>query len=200
MCYILKGSSDSDICLSTVSLCVGFKKMATRSRYLLQMAFKGIRARAVCHQSSTLTSNQGRLQWKRQLRPLSCSHTLYTSDSPSTGSCYTFIMVYSSTSLHEAQAQSVTVVLQLHNLYWKSPGWNLDGVSVVIVVPLKTPANLPLSLFFSRPQRSVIQKSHLWRTETRPRGRESHPVWLGPIPQVIVTAQFDGANSWILKY
>lgn len=122
--------------------------MATRSRYLLQMAFKGIRARAVCHQSSTLTSNQGRLQWKRQLRPLSCSHTLYTSDSPSTGSCYTFIMTYSSTSLHEAQAQSVTVVLQLHNLYWKSPGWNLDGGQCRNCCPIENTRQLAIIVVF----------------------------------------------------
>uniref|UniRef100_UPI0037E7B4B6 aspartate--tRNA ligase, mitochondrial n=1 Tax=Semicossyphus pulcher TaxID=241346 RepID=UPI0037E7B4B6 len=59
--------------------------MATRSRYLLQRVFAGFRAHTVCCQSSALTSCQGRLLWKPQVRQLSCSHRLSRSGSPTTG-------------------------------------------------------------------------------------------------------------------
>lgn len=60
--------------------------MAFRGRYLLQRAFSALRARTLCYQSSTLTSSQGHLLWRRpDLRHLSCSHTLYKSNSPTTG-------------------------------------------------------------------------------------------------------------------
>lgn len=75
-----------------VSLCVD-RKMATRSRYLLQGVLRGLRAHTVCYQSSTLTSSQGRLLWKPQLRLLSCSHTQYKADSPNTGNYYMFLML-----------------------------------------------------------------------------------------------------------
>ncbi|XP_031166218.2 aspartate--tRNA ligase, mitochondrial-like [Sander lucioperca] len=59
--------------------------MATKSRYLLQRVFSGVRNPAVWYQSSASTSSQGRLLWKPRLRQLSCSHTLGKAHPPSTG-------------------------------------------------------------------------------------------------------------------
>ncbi|XP_010749521.1 aspartate--tRNA ligase, mitochondrial isoform X2 [Larimichthys crocea] len=59
--------------------------MASRSRYLLQRLFTGLRAQRVCYRSSTLTSSQGRLLRKAPGRHVSCSHTLNRCDPHSTG-------------------------------------------------------------------------------------------------------------------
>ncbi|XP_062284969.1 aspartate--tRNA ligase, mitochondrial [Scomber scombrus] len=59
--------------------------MATRSRLVLQRVFRGLRAHNVCYQSSASISSQGRLLLKPQLRHLSCSNRLYTTEAPTTG-------------------------------------------------------------------------------------------------------------------
>ncbi|XP_049889745.1 aspartate--tRNA ligase, mitochondrial isoform X1 [Epinephelus moara] len=59
--------------------------MAAKSRYVLQRVLRGLRAHTVWYQSSALTSSQGRLLWKPQVRHLSSSYTLCQSASPASG-------------------------------------------------------------------------------------------------------------------
>lgn len=70
--------------ISLVSLCV-LVKMASKSRFVLQTVFSGLRAHTVWNRSSTPTLSQGRRLWRPEVRHVSCSYPLLRGDVPVTG-------------------------------------------------------------------------------------------------------------------